>query len=166
MNVSNALNICTEWYEARDGFMLLSDRFEPEKLEISIKARKGYRRELNHELEAVTRIALSSGVHTDYKGSYWVIRQNGQLFCLSHEEQESILKNTKEENVAYDEFFNLHGVRRYASAVFSNKGELVGILALAETFSPLHMKAHPEIIEQIKQFSKNISIRLESMEIS
>lgn len=166
IQISNTLNITTEWYEARDGFMLLSDRNEPPKLEISIRARKGYKRELNHELEAVTRIALSSGVHTDYKGSYWVVRQNGQLFCLSHEEQTQILAKTKELNVACDEYFNLHGVRRYASAVFDKENKLIGILAFAETFSPLHMEARQDLLGKIKIHSQNLSVKLQNMEPS
>lgn len=162
--LSEQVELTSEWYELDENSLLLADRYEPEGLKIRIYARKGFRRSLDMELEAVTRIALNSGVENQHTGSYWVVKQDGQIFSLSQEEQDSLLAKAAKTGIAYDEFFNRIGVRRYATALVDSKGKLLGILALAETYCPIRQNQQKSYSEALLEFKKKINRKISQME--
>ncbi|HBE04323.1 MAG TPA: hypothetical protein DC049_17875 [Spirochaetia bacterium] len=126
---------CTcEWYIYNDNKLIISDREEPENSEISIKAKIGFIRRTDRELEAVVRIACAAGLFRISPQIHYEIIKEGRRIPVAPACAKRQIKKIK--NLAtYDRSFNNNGIRRYAAAVKKNH-VFSGILAIAEHYTP------------------------------
>lgn len=130
-----ATGITSEWYEPGKEFMKLIDLVDPPNAAVRISARVGFRRQLDDELEAVTAMALANDVTEYRETSYWVYGPDGEKVPFAASDRDRYLETVKAAQLTVDRNWNRNGIRRYATALI-HSGELVGVLALAETFTP------------------------------
>ncbi len=126
----------SEWYVPGDGVMMLSDRCEPEDCAVNVKARIGFERELDGELEAVARLALGCGAPRPAgKTAHWNY-MNGKKAKIPASKAAKLIASAGKAGHCLDTEYNVNGVRRYAAAVRHADGNFVGIIAVAENFTP------------------------------
>ncbi|HPO90992.1 MAG TPA: helix-turn-helix domain-containing protein [Victivallales bacterium] len=125
-----------EFYIPDKNGLKIAFRKECEIKNITVKAKIGFKRSLDSEFEAVTRIAhaFADSLKTQYYDKMWIYN-SGQIKKINKEDYEEFVKTTKKERIAIDFEFNSNGVRRTAAPIFEDKN-LIGIIALAENFYP------------------------------
>jgi DNA-binding IclR family transcriptional regulator len=133
--LSASVRLTSEWYEYQQNRMVITRRSEPAKAFILVLARIGYQRTLNQELDAVARIALACGCTPESGEGYWETI-NGNKTPVSKKQAQAKITDAKAKKVAIDMEWNQHGVRRMAAPVKRSDGSLVGVVALAQSFSP------------------------------
>ncbi len=133
--LTGATGITTEWYERVAERMEIVDLYDSPHAEVFIRARIGFRRPFRNELEAVTRIGLGVGLFDYGAISYWYYDEEGERPHMPAEVRDAQIQEAKDKRLTMDFNWNSNGLRRYAAAVMDGQ-KLIGILALAETFTP------------------------------
>lgn len=149
--LSREVSLTVEWYVPHSGRMMLTDRYEPEDKLVNVKAKIGFERLLGSELEAVARVSLASGVKMPEKASFWVHDGNGGKKELEIMEAEKMINESGKKLADMDIGYNPYGVRRYAAPVRKTDGELIGVLALAESYSSENDKHIKQRLETLKK---------------
>lgn len=156
-----ATGITSEWYEAGSSCMKLIDLFDPPDAHVRIAARVGFRRRIDDELEAVTRVALASPLF-EYTGEkLWQYTETGKKVALSAKKCRKQITKTRDKGITMDPNWNGNGIRRYAAWLMDGD-EFVGVLALAEIFTPgadKHIESHMKELKKAavateKEFSR------------
>ncbi|HBC89373.1 MAG TPA: hypothetical protein DCZ94_20730 [Lentisphaeria bacterium] len=143
-----------EWYLPNHDKMILVQRTEPDDAVIHVKAKVGFERPLDGELEAVARIAISNLRLSTAGKKYWVYR-SGERKRISESLSGKMLEYDRENGFAMDVEYNPNGVRRYAVPVFY-EGKFAGVVALAENFRPDADRQIPRISKMLKEAIKEI----------
>ncbi len=155
---------CTaEWYLATDAGLIMADRAEPPASEISINAGVGFIREWRGELDSVACVGrawwpkaprITKGI--------WVYKSGAIQQALSSSQLDKAIDCAKSTGCAVDKYCNTNGVRRIACAVLRDDS-LLGILALAQCYSPRAGKSGKQhlkvLIEKAKTLNLNAKFR-------
>lgn len=156
--------LTAEWYMPCNERMVISDRCDSDS-PINVRAKIGYSRVLNDELEAVTKIALSCEDITKINlGSYWHWN-DGTISVITPEELHKSVNETKESGTALDKEYNIFGIRRYAARVLDPDNNLFGIIALAEGYSPNAQKREEFNLNTLKTMAEDIERKIRKLKI-
>lgn len=126
------------WVPQGRAMVLLLQRF-PDDGEVHVRARVGFVRPSQGELEAVLRAALAAGLKPEANddGKWWTYDENGEVLRLSAKAaRQALAQAATAQASAADPCVNPNGVRRHAAAVRDAAGALLGVLAIAESYSP------------------------------
>lgn len=132
-SLAREIGLTVEWYDIKETRAVITWRYEPDGPLIQVKAKVGYSRGVKGEIDAVAQVLLKC---TNMKAGegIWIYR-NGDEVPISKKQLEDCLQR-EEEHVGCDMEYNTNGVRRIAFGVRSKAGKLLGIIALAEGFTP------------------------------
>jgi DNA-binding IclR family transcriptional regulator len=123
-----------EWYEPTAAGMQLSRQKNPET-ELCVKARPGFLRDWQTELEAVALLGHAFSDHATPPSQSLRYTKNGVRESLQKQEIQLLIQKAKAQQTAYDIVFNENGVRRFAIAAFDRStNDFIGVLAVAETY--------------------------------
>jgi len=126
-----------EWYEwTRERTALeIVQRREPPTGDVVVRARQGFSRVLNGELEAVSQVALAfEGVPPSADHWQWGMDAAG-MAQVPVTDPRAVLESVKRAGFGCDTGYNIHGVRRLAFPIMTG-AHLVAIAAVALTFRP------------------------------
>jgi DNA-binding IclR family transcriptional regulator len=157
--LTSATGITTEWYERVSDRMEIVDLYDPPHAEVFIRARIGFRRPFRDELEAVTRIGLGVGLYDYSATEYWYYDEEGERPEVSATVRDAQVQEAKDRRVTMDFNWNSNGLRRYAAGVMDGQ-KLIGILALAETFTPGANKRIESNLKELKQSAVSIARKI------
>lgn len=124
----------TEWYILHPEYAQIELRSEPVDAVVNVSARVGFTRRYDKELEAVTRIAHAGKKVSVKNNAFWTY-VDGCKRELSKSQVDALLNEVGEDLLVLDNYWNTNGVRRYAAGI-SLEGKLLGIVSLAESFTP------------------------------
>lgn len=126
---------CTvEWYEPTSEGMKLVLQKHPDT-ELFVHAKPGFLRDWNTEFEAVTRLALAFSPEAPRTSRMAYYATNGRMKMLGKREIDQRIQSAVQQATAYDAVYNSRGVRRFAAvALDSDSGDMIGILAIAESY--------------------------------
>lgn len=132
---------CTvEWYvfNSRLRSFQITQRFEPRDVPVLVRARVGFLRRLDVELEAVTTLGLALGLGRLHRDNPLWVRRDGvrENVFMDHKDAQAHVDASARSLFARDFGFNEKGVYRMAAALTDGKGSLLGILALAHSYTP------------------------------
>ena len=134
--LSATLHVTAEWFEPGEEGLLLSMRESPAEAEVTVKARSGFMRKWNDELEAVASLGYAFWpAAPKTRSSLWIYDPRGRRVKLTPAESKARIDKARATGTAVDTCYNSNGVKRIAAAVVRN-GNLVGVLALACAFTP------------------------------
>lgn len=137
-----------EWWVVGERNLVLAARHEPEAGEVTVRARIGFRRELD-ELEAVTVAACAAGL-AEPGIAPWRWRA-GQRQPASEAERAVLLAQARDRGgLAWDECCNPHGVVRVARP-WPGDGPAQGVLALALVPAGWTGSPSPAVVEALRQ---------------
>lgn len=155
------LSGCTaEWYVQRSEGMEMAQRFEPTDNPVTVKAQIGFLRKFNAEFDAVNRVAAVFGLHPTKKNTkYFCYAKPGMESILSIDIPE-LLKEIGDNMYTYDCNWNQNGVRRFAIGVCDKDKKLLGIVALAESYTP---DADARILSKL-ELLKELKFKMEASE--
>ncbi|WP_432798199.1 helix-turn-helix domain-containing protein [Poriferisphaera sp. WC338] len=146
-----------------DGYQLeMIDRCEPRELEVSARARIGFKRDLR-EVDALTQIVKAYGspsVEWPTDG-YWAW-QDGDKQQVDTISITNMTQTVHRTQIGIDLGYNYGGVMRIATPVLGANGKLVGVLAVALVHHPHKQKKIDRIKPLLIKESQKISDRLES----
>ncbi|MFA5689832.1 MAG: helix-turn-helix domain-containing protein [Kiritimatiellales bacterium] len=134
--LSAELQVTAEWYEPGADGLLLVRRASPPDAEVRVKARAGFLRRWNDELDAVAVLgyAFYNAAPKSRRG-LWQYGSRGERVKIPAADAKEIISAAKRSGAAADENFNANGVKRTAAAVI-RAGNLSGVLSLAMPFMP------------------------------
>jgi DNA-binding IclR family transcriptional regulator len=152
-------NHTVEWYQPGEKYAEIVLRSEPRNRAVNIRAKLGFRRIYAQEIEAVTRIAMASGLvdcleHEPDAG--YSTYKNGKYVHIALAEAFEMIKQIGNDLLTFDPEWNSQGIRRHAVGIKDKAGKLTGIITLASSFTP---DADAEINE-LNQQLKNTANRL------
>ncbi|MGL4853715.1 MAG: hypothetical protein ACRC37_00465, partial [Lentisphaeria bacterium] len=150
--IAKISGLTSEWYHPSGESLVLSSRILLSKAKIQAKV--GFHRAIYGELEAVSRVALSTLQKLDTYEGFWRW-DNNKIVEISKEQVEEILKFDKKNAVAIDFGFNIHGVRRYAVGVVVDE-ELFGVIALAESKSDVVLGREEFLRDKLNQIANEM----------
>lgn len=127
--------------------LTMIDRCEPKGVVVRVHARIGFQRSLP-ELDALTLITLAFGdqPRRRMKHFHWHL---GQKQRLAAEQVNAHISQARKAGVANDLGVNRHGVRRYASPIFSHNRKLLAILAIAQYVTPLNPQPNARLKQMV-----------------
>ena len=156
--LAQQVNATVEWYACTETGAKLIDRHEPDHTPVRVRATLGFERNLPGELDAVasTRLYLQDNLLEKNLASperCWRYQAGERIPCSEaelHEQQRLIRKKS----FFVDEEYNSNGIRRMAAFVEPIQDETpsmstVGILAIAEAFTPNGDKKRQEILHHL-----------------
>ncbi len=150
----------TEWFVHSRDSMVITERFEPDQPVVQVKARIGFARKLKGELDAVARVALAFLEDTDCSGPFWVYTK-GEKSDISTREAQQQIEQVRVRGHALDAEYNSNGIRRYAVPVLhTGSSSLLGIISIAEYFTPGADKHIQTYINELKLTAEDLSVKL------
>lgn len=150
IELSESTGRTVEWYAPHAGRWVITERREARDGDVRVSARIGFERSLDDEFEAVAQVALAFWeIQTD-ELPHWAWR-SGEKQPLAATELDEIKRRTVSTGVAMDSDYNPQGVRRHAVPVRSRNGELIGVLALAENFTPTVDREIPHVQAALRE---------------
>ena len=154
--LTTTTGITSEWYEAGDTCMELVDLIDPPEAKVTINARIGFHRRIDDESEAVTRIALACPLFDHTGLGLWQYDTEGEKVALSADECSQQIAETRAAGITMDLNWNRNGIRRYATVLMDGDA-MIGVLGLAETFTPGANKRIDANLERLKQSAAAIT---------
>lgn len=154
-NLSAELGATAEWFEPDVQGLLLTQRCSPPEVEVHVKARAGFVRQWDDELDAVAALgyAFYDGAPSG-RARLTTYGPQGQQLVLSAKEARERIEAARA-GVLADSCYNTNGVKRISAAVLRN-GELSGVLSLALVFTPsLELKIN-HMSEVIRRFADTL----------
>lgn len=134
--LSEKLQVTAEWFEPGEDGLLLSRRASPPDAEVRVKARAGFIREWNGELDAVAVIGYAFySAAPGIRRGLWTYDPQGGQDKLTMAAARALIEKAVKTGWAIDVFYNSQGVKRVAAPVVCD-GELAGVLSLACPFTP------------------------------
>jgi DNA-binding IclR family transcriptional regulator len=125
-----------EWYVPGPQGMVLLQQAEPPQGEVRVRARAGFIRTFDGELDAVACLGHAwFTVKEASSGSFWTYDRQGRHRNLGQADVARRIALARECGSALDEHFNTNGVRRLACLIRRGNRPL-GVLALAESLRP------------------------------
>ncbi len=159
--LSKETSLTAEWYLYNGESMVMTEQVEPENSQVYVMAKIGWKRELYNEFEAVARVAIANGCKSsNEKKSYWNYDENGEKENISNKDVSKQLKLTLKEKCTMDEKYNSNGIRRYAAPIMKSNGDLLGIIALAENFTPSANAKSAKKLELLKNETKKLTLKI------
>lgn len=125
-----------EWYLPMDEGLVMVRRAEPPRSELQVRARIGFTRAWEGELDAVACVgrAWSRNPSITFR-SLWTYGPDGRHVAIGAAEARRRQARARERGFSTDFHYNTNGVKRMAAAVFDGPA-LRGVLALAQCFTP------------------------------
>ncbi len=159
---TNVTGLTSEWYIPFSDRMVISDRCESNR-PINVRARIGYTRILNDELEAVTQAALSmKDVDILEAGNYWHW-ENRTISLVTPQFFYDTINRVKQSRVSIDNDYNIFGIRRYAAVVLNPDNTLFGIIALAEAYTPTADERRDFNLKTLQQVAEGLQNKLQKI---
>ena len=146
-DLGRMLDLTVEWYLLKAEQAVLSWRFEPEWSPVHIRAQVGFVRGIQGEVDAVVRTLLKS-TRLEPGTSNWVYQQ-GEPSPISPGQLRKEVK-AMNSRIAGDSEYNSNGVRRLAVSVLDQNGDVKGIIALAESFTPKADQLRPDRLQALQ----------------
>ncbi|MHC4871255.1 MAG: helix-turn-helix domain-containing protein [Planctomycetota bacterium] len=144
-----------EWYIPAENGMVIISRAEPANAAVSVRAKLGFTRDFDKELDAVCALGLAFFKEGRLlNSSYKTYTADGVSGTFTQREAEEKVAESLTNKYCCDLIFNGMGVRRCAALVINN-GKPAGIIALAENLLPGN---------QTKSENNNLKILLAEME--
>lgn len=140
-----------EWYVYSNTGMVLVRRAEPRDREVGVRARVGYMRTWNTELEAVAALGYAWLGDPPREGNkLWVWNARGERSGLSANEVNQRIDRARQNGFAIDETFNSNGVRRIA-CVAGREQRPFGVLVIAQYFAPVRKNSYEKYLDILKK---------------
>lgn len=148
-----------EWYTANDLGMVIEVSKWPNP-ERRIVAGEGFVRAWQSELDAVALLgyAFFYRGEAQFRGC-WGYNSNGERVRYGEQKSQQMVSKTVKKQSAFDENFNLNGVRRMAKVVFE-KEKPIGVLAIAERMTVSSDPKARELRKALDHFSKRLEMLL------
>lgn len=158
--LSHATGQTVEWYvPAREG-MALTEQFFPVDSVVVVRARIGFLRSWSGEFEAVgmaARAFSDEASQIPMPDNMWRYHADGERADLSSSEIDGLIEKTRANQIAIDDEYNSHGVRRLACGVFRDQ-RIAGVLSVAIVFSPGERKRQSMVSEQLRKTADALSV--------
>jgi len=147
----------SEWYVPEKAGLVLARRATPPTGELHVRARLGFVREWNGEIEAVVCIGRAwYGMAPSMRSKQWTYGPSGKKIILTPSEAAEKVNTARKKGYSADSYYNGFGVRRTASPVLKD-GVLIGILAVAQCYLPGEQVSGDNIFEFLITETRNLS---------
>jgi len=148
-----------EWWEPTAEGMKLASRAEPPGGEVAVKARPGFLRRWQGELDAVACLgqAFAAGAPAP-AAELWNYAAAGQRRRLTPKAIREAVRRAHATESAADAAWNSNGIRRLAAACRPATGPtLRGVLSLALTFRPDLESRGPELAQELQNACQRLA---------
>lgn len=161
IELAEATRHTVELHQFEGSRVRMIDRSEPEAIEVWVRARIGFERRFD-EIDALAQVALAFGVERARwprtGGWYWDGADHRRP--LGSEQLDAVVEEVRRREVAVDLGVNPNGVRRYAAPLLAAAGQLVGVLAVAESLSPRAREPSSLVERRLRSAALALSQRL------
>lgn len=154
-----------ELYRFDGDALTMIDRCEPEDVPVRVVARVGNRRDLS-EGDSLTQIALAFGLSAAKwpKRPLWAWSE-GKKVKLSSQRLRALAVAAKKDRFAGDLDINTNGVRRYAAPLLGARGDLLGVLAIAQSYRPAQTGPDRLLLKAVQEAGERLSSIIASSSI-
>lgn len=160
-SLSDEFSLTTEWYIPHAHGLIVAKQVTPEASQVSVRAKVGFIRPLNDELEAVTRCGL---IHQELPPTqFWQWGEQDRVYG-QHPVQNPLkaMDYLYKNGVTMDTSYNCNGFRRYAAPVLYPDHSLKGVLSLVEHFRPNNDAHCREKLFELKQKALELQLALQT----